>query len=72
MSDERITRIEHMADQLAPTNPFNLHQHLFTDRDFDLYEENGDWEEQRKKLDTRRETVISKIFRQNEIGRAHV
>lgn len=63
--DELITRIEHVAEQLAPTNPFNLYQHLFTDRDFDLYEENGDWEEQRKKLDTRRETAISEIFQQD-------
>ncbi|MCI0553783.1 MAG: hypothetical protein L0287_22775, partial [Anaerolineae bacterium] len=64
LPDELITRIEQVAEQLAPTNPFNLYQHLFTDRDFDLYEENGDWEEQRKKLNTRRETAISEIFQQ--------
>lgn len=63
--DELITRIEHVAEQLAPTNPFNLYQHLFTDRDFDLYEENGDWEEQRKKLDARREMAVSEIFHQD-------
>ncbi|MCD6395210.1 MAG: hypothetical protein J7M40_17130 [Planctomycetes bacterium] len=61
---ELINRIEEVAEQLAPTNPFNLYQHLFSDRDFDLYEENGDWEEQRKKLDTRRETAISEILQQ--------
>jgi len=65
LPDELITRIEQVAEQLAPTNPFNLYQHLFTDRDFDLYDENGDWEEQRKKLETRRETAISEIFQQN-------
>lgn len=65
LADELITRIEQVAVQLAPTNPFNLYQHLFTDRDFDLYEENGDWEGQRKKLDTRREIAISEIFQQN-------
>jgi len=68
LPDEMITRIEHVAGQLAPTNPFNLYQPLFTDRDFDLYEENGDWEEQRKKLDTRRETAISEIFQQDGVG----
>jgi len=61
---ELINRIEEVAEQLAPTNPFNLYQHLFSDRDFDLYEENGDWEKQRKKLDTRRETAISEILQQ--------
>ncbi len=65
LPDELITRIEHVAEQLAPTNPFNLYQHLFTDRDFDLYEENGDWKEHQKKLDTRRETAILEIFRQD-------
>ncbi|MDT9547337.1 MAG: hypothetical protein RI826_08390 [Chlorobium phaeovibrioides] len=65
LPDELITYIEHVAEQLAPTNPFNLYQHLFSNRDFDLYEENGDWDEQRKKLDTRREAAISEIFQQD-------
>lgn len=68
LPDNLIARIEHVAEQLAPTNPFNLYQHLFTDRDFDLYEENGDWEEQRKKLDTRREIAITEIFQQDGAG----
>lgn len=67
LPDELISRIEKIAKQLAPTNPFNLYQHLFTDRDFDLYEENGDWKEQQKQLDTRRETAISEIFEQDGI-----
>ncbi len=65
LSDELITRIEHVAEQLAPTNPFNLYQHLFTDRDFDLYDGSCDRKEQRKKLDTQRETAVSEIFLQN-------
>ncbi|SFD15991.1 hypothetical protein SAMN05660479_03325 [Microbulbifer thermotolerans] len=65
LPDEMITRIEHVAEQLAPTNPFNLYQHLFTDRDFDLYEENGDRMEQREKLNIRREEAIAEIFRQD-------
>ena len=65
MPDELITRIENVAGQLAPANPLNLYQPLFTDFDFDLYEENGDWEEQRKELETRRETAISQIFQQD-------
>lgn len=65
LPDELITRIEQVAKQLAPKNPFNLYQHLFTDRDSDLYEKNGDWEEQRKKLDARRETAISEIFQRD-------
>ena len=44
-----------------------MYQHLFADRDFDLYEENGKWEEQRKKLDLRRVTAILKIFQQDGV-----
>lgn len=65
LPDELITRIEDAAEKLAPTNPLNLYQHLFTDRDFDLYEENGNWKEQRKRLDERRDAAIGEIFRQN-------
>ena len=54
LSDELITHIENVAVQLAPTNPFNLYQPLFSDRDFDLYED-----------DARRETAIAEIFQQN-------
>nr|WP_315447012.1 hypothetical protein [uncultured Pseudomonas sp.] len=64
LPDEPIGRIEKIADQLAPTNPFNLHQNLFTNREFDLYEENGNWEEQRNKLNKRREVAVSEIFQQ--------
>jgi len=67
LPDELITRIENVAEQLAPTNPFNLYQHLFTDRDSDLYEGNDDWEEQRKRLEARRESAISEIFQQNGV-----
>lgn len=65
LPDELITRIEQVAEQLAPTNLFNLYQHLFTDRDFDLYEENSDWEGQHEKLEARRDTAISEIFQQD-------
>jgi len=62
LPDKMITRIEKVAEQLAPTDPFNLYQHLFTDREFDLYEEKGKWREQQKKLNERREKAIKEIF----------
>lgn len=67
LADEQITRIEHVAEKLAPTNPFNLFQHIFTDDDLDLYDDDGDWEEQRKKLDTRRDAAVSEIFQRNGV-----
>lgn len=62
---EMIIRLEKVAEHLAPSDLFNLYRHLFTDRDSDLYEESGDWEEQQKRLDARREKAIKEIFQQN-------
>lgn len=67
LPDELITRIKHVAKQLAPTNPFYLYQHLFTDHHADLYKEKGNWGEQRKKLDAQRERAISEIFQQDGV-----
>lgn len=62
LREDLIARLEQVAEQLAPTNPFNLYQHLFTDCDFNLSEEKSDWKEQRKKLETLREKAISEIL----------
>lgn len=67
LPDEQIARIEHVAKQLAPANPFNLYQHLFAGDDFELYEENGDWDEQRKKFDDRRQAAVLEILQQDGI-----
>lgn len=62
LNDDLLSSIEVVADKLAPSNPLNLYQHFFSDRDFDLYEESGNWEEQRKKLDERRQKAIGEIL----------
>lgn len=67
LPEELIVRIEAVAEKLAPIDPFNLHQHLFTDNDFDLYDESGDWEEQQKKLTDRRENAISEVYQQKGV-----
>jgi len=67
LPNELVTRIENIADQLAPTNSFYLYQHLFSGRDFDLYEEKSNWEEQSKKLNAQREAAIKKLFQQEGI-----
>ena len=67
LPEDLIVRIEAVAEKLAPIDPFNLYQHLFTDSDFDLYDENGDWEEQKKKLTARRENALSEVYQQKGV-----
>lgn len=62
-----IVRIEAVAEKLAPIDPFNLHQHLFTDSYLDPYGKSGDWEEQGKKLTARRENAILEVYQQKGI-----
>lgn len=62
MDDEHVARIEASANRLTPASPEGLYRNLFSNRDFDLYEENGNWEEQRKKLDERRQKAIQEIM----------
>jgi hypothetical protein len=63
LNEELLSAIEAVADKLAPSNPFNLYQHLFTEREFDLYEENGDWEEQGKQIEDKRQNAVEQILR---------
>ncbi len=62
LDSETVSKIEAVAAKLAPSNPLNLHRRLFSDREFDLYEENGNWEEQRRKLEERRQEAIRDIL----------
>jgi len=62
LSSGIISKIEAVAAKLVPKNPLNLHRRLFSCRDFNLYEENDNWEEQRQKLEERRHQAIKNIL----------
>lgn len=62
MDRELVDRIAALADRLAPSRPVYRHQRLFINRDFDLYEEKGDFEEQRKKLEERRQAAVKDVY----------
>ena len=62
LDDSHVSKIEAVASQLAPENPLNLHRILFSARDHDLYEERGNWEEQRQKLEDRRCQAVKDIL----------
>ncbi len=61
MKPERVERIAAVADRLAPNAPFFRHQRLFGERDFDLYDEKGNYEEQRRKLEKRRQEAVAEV-----------
>lgn len=62
MSEEMVSKIAETAKALAPSSPAFIHHHLFGGRDFDLYDEKGNYDEQRKRLDESRQAAISEIL----------
>jgi hypothetical protein len=61
MNSQQVEKISAIADRLAPDKPFFRHQRLFSERDFDLYEEKGNIEEQYRELEDRRQIAIEEI-----------
>lgn len=61
MKPEQVDKIADLAERLAPDAPTFRHQRLFSERDFDLYEEKGDYEDQRIELEGRRQKAIEEI-----------
>lgn len=62
MPEDAVNRIAETAQSLAPTSPAFKYHHLFGGRDFDLYDEKGDYEEQQKRLNESRQETISEIL----------
>jgi hypothetical protein len=62
MTPEEVNVIATIADHLTPEAPLYRHQGLFSERDFDLYEEIGDYHEYCEKVESRRQEAINDIF----------
>jgi len=61
MKPEQVDEIAFVADSLAPGAPAFRHQRLFSERDFDLYDEKGTYEEQLNDLELRRQRAIEEV-----------
>lgn len=62
MAPRQVDELAALADRLAPSTPLFRHQRLFSERDFDLYEETGDWRVQHKALSERRSAAMREIM----------
>ncbi|MCG8037326.1 MAG: hypothetical protein JAZ19_09825 [Candidatus Thiodiazotropha taylori] len=64
-----IDKLDGVAERLKPVSPEGMYQHLFTHNDSDLYEENGDWEKQRRLLDEKRTQAVLAIWNDGGLER---
>ena len=62
ISSTELDEIARVAEHLAPESPVLRHRRLFTERDFDLFEETNDFELQTTRLEQRRVNAVSEIF----------
>ena len=61
MKPEQVDQIAAVAERLAPHSPALRHQRLFSERDMDLYEEKGNYEDQSNDLEVRRQRAVKEI-----------
>lgn len=61
LPEQQIEAIEAAVTKIAPQRPDVVHRVLFTDDDWDLYEENDNWEEQEKHLALRRREAVAEV-----------
>lgn len=61
MPPTQTDMIAALADRLMPSAPFYRHQRLFTERNFDLFEEKGNYQEQSEELERRRQNALQEI-----------
>ena len=62
MKPEQVNKIADVAERLTPQTPSLRHQRLFSEREFELYDEKGNYEEQQKNLEDRRQKAVEEIF----------
>lgn len=62
LTEEAVVKIEETTKLLSPSSPDFKYHHLFSDRDFDLFDEKGNYEEQRKRLDEARQAAAAEIL----------
>jgi len=68
MDSNAIDTIEQVAALLRPTSPHFYHRRLFGQRDFELMDDRGDYEQQRRQLNIRRQEAVSEIYSQSQIA----
>lgn len=60
---EVVTELQSIAASLAPVRPSEAHRRLFSERDFDLFESRGNFQQQMALLDQRRRDAVADVRR---------
>lgn len=69
LPEESLVKIEKSAKSMMPTNPLLQYRYLFSADEYDLYEEQRNYEEQRKCLSEKRQAALSEIMGNGDFAR---
>lgn len=69
LPEESLVKIEKIAKSMTPTNPLLQYRYLFSADEYDLYEEQRNYEEQRKCLSEKRQAALSEIMANGDFAR---
>lgn len=62
LAEDVLQRIDAVARKLAPVTPFGRYRRLFREKDSDLVEGDGTWEEKEQRLNQHREAAVREIY----------
>lgn len=62
MKPDLLTKITTIAESLVPNSPIYRYKRLFSDKTIDLFEERGNYEEQRRQLESKQQNALKEIF----------
>lgn len=62
LDEDKLLQLDEVVELFLPIDPLYIYKSLFCNRDHDLYEENGHWEQQRERLEEARKRAIKEIL----------
>ena len=68
LSSEMVDLLQQTADKMMPSKPDILYRYLFSNNDFDLFNNDVDWQTQQELLLKQRIDAIKKIYNENKIA----
>lgn len=68
LPSEVVSQIEACAAAIAPVSPQYSYRELFSEKVWDLYEENGNWQEEERKIDAHRQEAVRELLKGGSLG----
>ncbi|HEX7607768.1 MAG TPA: hypothetical protein VF370_00405 [Candidatus Cryosericum sp.] len=63
VTPEVLNKIGGVAEEISPKSPIYRHQRLFTDRIRGLFDDQGSYAEQQKRLDEQQQAAVSEVYK---------